>query len=75
MQSTNNQYMTSTNTTPQETLTRRYPQRQAGREGQQRRQESSAYYNALDSTLQQNMGNSHDKYTQSGTVRLEYLGF
>ncbi len=72
MQSSNNQYMTSTT---QQQPTRRYPTRQAGIEGQQRRQESSAYYRALDSTLQDNMGNSQDKYTQSGTVRLEYLGF
>lgn len=72
MQSANSQYMTSTTT--QEQPTRRYPQRQAGREGQQKRQETTAYYNALDSTLQDTMGNSQDKYTQSGTVRREYLG-
>jgi hypothetical protein len=72
MQSANNQYMTSTT---QQQPTRRYPQRQAGVKGQQRRQETTAYYSALDSTLQYNMGNSQNKYTQSGTVRLEYLGF
>jgi hypothetical protein len=72
MQSANNQCMTST--TQQQPI-RRYPQRQAGIEGQQKRQETTAYYTTLDSTLQYNMGNSQDKYTQSGTVRLEYLGF
>lgn len=72
MQSTNIQCMTST--TPHQP-TRRYPQRVAAKEGEQKRQESSTYYSALDATLQQNMGNSQDKYTMSGTIRLEYLGF